>query len=92
MLTGQRPDDASVRALETYLNTVVDHGTERLDVRGARHHRDAFGPCFGGDWRGRRIERSAAWWHRPALDMVFEIGSLDRAEADLRARLERGAA
>ncbi|MCO5176422.1 MAG: hypothetical protein M9890_05555 [Thermomicrobiales bacterium] len=27
----------------------------------------------------------------PALDMVFEISGLDRAEADLRARLERGA-
>jgi citrate synthase len=26
MLTGERPDDAAVRGLETYLNTVVDHG------------------------------------------------------------------
>jgi len=26
MLTGEEPDDAAVRGLETYLNTVVDHG------------------------------------------------------------------
>jgi citrate synthase len=26
MLTGERPDEAAVRGLETYLNTVVDHG------------------------------------------------------------------
>ncbi|WP_255151551.1 citrate synthase/methylcitrate synthase [Halorarius halobius] len=26
MLTGEEPDDAAVRGLETYLNTVIDHG------------------------------------------------------------------
>jgi citrate synthase len=91
MLTGERQSDERVRALETYLNTVVDHGLNastfaaRTIIATGSDLVSAItgavgalkGPLHGGA-------------PGPALDMVFEIGSLDRAEADLRARLERG--
>src|SRR5262249_52033407 len=79
------------RGLETYLNTVCDHGfnastfTPRVlvsthlvivsDVTGAVGALK--GPLHGGA-------------PGPALDMVFEIGESDRAEALILAKLERG--
>ena len=91
MLTGVRPDEASVRALETYLNTVVDHGLN-ASTFAARviiaTHSDLVSAVTGavGALKGPLHGGAPG----PALDMVFEIGSLERAEADLRARLERG--
>jgi len=80
-----------VRALETYLNTVCDHGfnastfTARVIVSTRSDLVSAItgaigalkGPLHGGA-------------PGPALDMVFEIGSAERAEDILRAKLERG--
>jgi citrate synthase len=91
MLTGEEPGGEAVRALETYLNAVVDHGmnastfaarvivSTRSDVVSAIVGAIGAlkGPLHGGA-------------PGPALDVVFEIGSAGRAEAVLREKLERG--
>ena len=91
MLTGEEPGEEPVRALETYLNAVVDHGMNastfaarvivatRSDVVSAVVGAIGAlkGPLHGGA-------------PGPALDVVFEIGSAGRAEAVLREKLERG--
>jgi len=91
MLTGEVPSDEKVRALETYLNTVVDHGlnastfTARVITSTGSDLVSAVvgavgalkGPLHGGA-------------PGPALDMVFEIGEASRAEAYLRKKIEAG--
>jgi citrate synthase len=91
MLSGQAPDAERVRALETYLNTVVDHGlnastfTARVITSTGSDLVSAVvgalgalkGPLHGGA-------------PGPALDMVFEIGEASRAEEVLRRKIERG--
>ncbi len=91
MLTGDVPTDERVRGLETYLNTVVDHGlnastfTTRVIMSTGSDMVSAVvgalgalkGPLHGGA-------------PGPALDMVFEIGAIEKAEAYLRAKLEAG--
>jgi citrate synthase len=91
MLTGEEPGAEAVRALETYLNTVADHGmnastfaarvivSTRSDVVSAVVGAIGAlkGPLHGGA-------------PGPALDVVFEIGNPDRAEAVLRERLASG--
>jgi citrate synthase len=91
MLDGVEPDAERVRGLETYLNTVSDHGlnastfTARVIVSTRSDLISAItgavgalkGPLHGGA-------------PGPALDMVFEIGTAERAEAVLRAKLDRG--
>ena len=92
MLSGDEPDAERVRGLETYLNTVVDHGlnastfTARVITSTGSDLVSAVvgaigalkGPLHGGA-------------PGPALDMVFEIGEASRAEALLRAE-DRSAA
>ncbi|RLT41759.1 MAG: citrate synthase/methylcitrate synthase [Chloroflexi bacterium] len=91
MLNGEGPTAAQARGVETYLNTVIDHSfnastfTARVITATASDLVSAItgavgalkGPLHGGA-------------PGPALDMVFEIGQADRAEAYLRAKLERG--
>jgi citrate synthase len=91
MLSGETPSGERVRGLETYLNTVIDHGlnastfTARVIISTQSDMVSAIvgalgalkGPLHGGA-------------PGPALDMVFEIGQAERAEAYLRAKLERG--
>jgi citrate synthase len=91
MLNGQPPDEDRVRGLETYLNTVIDHGlnastfTARVIVSTGSDLVSAVvgaigalkGPLHGGA-------------PGPALNMVFEIGDASRAEPVLRAKIERG--
>jgi citrate synthase len=91
MLTGEIPSAAQVRGLETYLNTVVDHGLNastfaaRVIIATDTDLTSAVvgaigalkGPLHGGA-------------PGPALDMVFEIGELAQAEPYLRAKLEAG--
>jgi citrate synthase len=91
LMTGEEPAPERVRGLETYLNTVSDHGlnastfTARVIVSTQSDVVSAItgavgalkGPLHGGA-------------PGPALDMVFEIGSPERAEAVLREKLERG--
>ncbi|MGB3635910.1 MAG: citrate synthase/methylcitrate synthase [Rubrobacteraceae bacterium] len=91
MLTGEVHDAEHARALETYLNTVVDHGmnastfaarviiSTRSDIVSAVVGAIGAlkGPLHGGA-------------PGPALDVVFEIGEKDRAEPYLRQKIEDG--
>ena len=91
MLSGEVPDPERVRGLETYLNTVIDHGlnastfTARVITSTGSDLVSAVvgalgalkGPLHGGA-------------PGPALDMVFEIGDASRAEALLRKKIEAG--
>lgn len=91
MLTGTEPGPATVRGLETYLNTVSDHGlnastfTARVIISTQSDMVSAItgaigalkGPLHGGA-------------PGPALDMVFQIGEASMAEAFIRAKLDRG--
>jgi len=90
-LSGAEPSCERARALETYLNTVCDHGlnastfaarvivSTRSDVISAITGAVGAlkGPLHGGA-------------PGPALQMVFEIGSPERAESVIRAKLDRG--
>ncbi|HSS50347.1 MAG TPA: citrate/2-methylcitrate synthase, partial [Thermoanaerobaculia bacterium] len=91
MLSGEEPPTERARGLETYLNTVSDHGlnastfTARVIVSTRSDLISAItgavgalkGPLHGGA-------------PGPALDMVFEIGTPERAEPVLREKLARG--
>jgi citrate synthase len=91
MLTGDVPDPERVRGLETYLNTVIDHGlnastfTARVITSTGSDLVSAVvgalgalkGPLHGGA-------------PGPALDMVFAIADASRAEEVLRRKLEAG--
>jgi len=91
MLDGATPDQERARALETYLNTVVDHGlnastfTCRVITSTGSDLVSAIvgaigalkGPLHGGA-------------PGPALEMVFEIGDASRAEEVLRRKIEAG--
>jgi citrate synthase len=91
MLDGTTPDKERTRALETYLNTVVDHGlnastfTCRVIISTGSDLVSAIvgaigalkGPLHGGA-------------PGPALEMVFEIRDASRAEEFLRRKLEAG--
>lgn len=91
MLTGEEPSEGQVRALNTYLNTVIDHGlnastfTARVIISTQSDMISAIvgaigalkGPLHGGA-------------PGPALDMVFEIGTAEKAESYLRQKLSSG--
>jgi citrate synthase len=91
MLTGAEPHRELVRGLNVYLTTVSDHGlnastfTARVITSTGSDFVSAVtgaigalkGPLHGGA-------------PGPALDMVFEIGSAERAEAVLREKVARG--
>lgn len=91
MLSGREAPDTFVRALDTYWNTVADHGlnastfTARVIVSTESDVVSAVtgavgalkGPLHGGA-------------PGPALNLVFEIGTADRAETFLRQKLARG--
>jgi citrate synthase len=91
MLSGASPSDAQARAMETYWNTVVDHGlnastfTARVIIS---TDSDLVSAVVGaiGALKGPKHGGAPG----PALDMVFEIGQPERAEAVMRAKLERG--
>lgn len=91
MLTGEVPDAEHERGLETYLNTVIDHGlnastfTCRVITSTGSDLVSAIvgaigalkGPLHGGA-------------PGPALETVFEIGHASRAEEVLRGKIESG--
>ncbi len=91
MLSGTEPHAELVRGMETYLNTVVDHGlnastfTARVIASTGSDLVSAItgavgalkGPLHGGA-------------PGPALDMVFEIGDASRAEEVLRRKITNG--
>jgi len=91
VLGGDVPDPERVRGLETYLNTVIDHGlnastfTARVITSTGSDLVSAIvgalgalkGPLHGGA-------------PGPALDMVFEIGDASRSTEVLRRKIEAG--
>lgn len=91
MLHGEIPDENRVRALTTYLNTVIDHGmnastfTARVIVSTRSDFISAVtgaigalkGPLHGGA-------------PGPVISMLEAIGDTDNAESYLRAKLESG--
>jgi citrate synthase len=91
MLTGSEPPPERVRALETYMNTVSDHGLNastfvaRVIISTASDLYSAIvgaigalkGPLHGGA-------------PGPALELVFEAGTAANAEPILRSHLDRG--
>jgi citrate synthase len=91
MLSGEVPSEERARALETYLVATSDHGmnASTFAARVIVSTRSDFvsavtgavgalkGPLHGGA-------------PGPALDMVFEIGKVERAEPYLREKLESG--
>jgi len=91
MLTGSRPSDARTRALETYLNTVIDHGLNASTFAArviVSTESDVISAIVGaiGALKGPLHGGAPG----PALDMVFEIGRAANAEPFMRAKLDRG--
>ena len=91
MLTGEVPSDERVRGLETYLNTVVDHGLNASTFTArviASTDSDLVSAITGaiGALKGPLHGGAPG----PALDMVFEIGDASRAEEVLRKKIESG--
>ena len=60
MLRGEEPTEEAARALETYFNTVVDHGVNNSTFTGARHRQHPLGLGLGGGGRDRRAQGSLA--------------------------------
>jgi citrate synthase len=90
-LFGDEPTEARARALETYLNTVCDHGLNASTFAArviVSTQSDVISAITGavGALKGPLHGGAPG----PALQMVFEIGSPERAEAVIRAKLERG--
>ncbi len=90
-LSGSEPTPERARALETYLNTVCDHGLNastfaaRVIVSTKSDVISAIGGAVGA-LKGPLHGGAPG----PALDMVFEIGKPERAEAVIRGMLDRG--
>ena len=91
MLSGRRPPEARARALDTYFNTMVDHGmnastfTARVITSTRSDLKSAVVGALGalkGPLHGGAPE--------PALTMLQEIGVPGRAEPFIRNVLERG--
>jgi citrate synthase len=90
-LTGEIPAPERTRALETYLNTVCDHGFNASTFTArviASTGSDVISAVTGavGALKGSLHGGAPG----PALDMVFEIGKAERAEPYLREKLSRG--
>jgi citrate synthase len=91
MLRGERPADEHVRALDTYLNTVIDHGLNASTFTArviASTGSDVVSALVGalGALKGPLHGGAPG----QALDMVFEIGTPERADPMIRAKLEQG--
>jgi citrate synthase len=91
MLSGEEAASERVRGLETYLNTVVDHGLNASTFAArviASSGSDLVSAVVGaiGALKGPLHGGAPG----PALDMVFEIGDASRAEEYLRAKIASG--
>jgi citrate synthase len=90
-LFGTEPTVDRSRALDTYLNTVCDHGLNASTFAArviASTRSDLLSAITGavGALKGPLHGGAPG----PALDLVLEIGAPERAESVLRAKLERG--
>jgi citrate synthase len=91
MLSADSPSEERVRGLETYLNTVVDHGLNASTFAArviASTNSDFVSAITGaiGALKGPLHGGAPG----PALDMVFEIGDAARAEEVLRRKIGSG--
>jgi len=91
MLTGSEPPPERARALETYLNTVSDHGLNastfvaRVIISTDSDLVSAITGAIGA-LKGPKHGGAPG----PALELVFESGTAENAEPVLRAHLDRG--
>jgi len=88
---GEVPEEAAVRALDTYLATVIDHGANASTFAArviVSTRSDLISAVVGalGALKGPLHGGAPG----PALDMVFEIATPERAEPVLRAKLAAG--
>lgn len=91
MLDGKVPTPERERALNTYLNTVIDHGlnastfTARVIIA---THSDMISAIVGaiGALKGPLHGGAPG----PALDMVLDIATPERAESVIRSKLDAG--
>jgi citrate synthase len=90
-LDGERPDDAAARALDAYFVVGAEHGfnastfTARVIISTHSDVASAVAGAIGalkGPWHGGAPSE--------VVDQLHEIGSVDQAEAWIRATLERG--
>jgi citrate synthase len=91
MLDGEEPAEARVRGLETYMNTVIDHGFNASTFAArviASTQSDMVSAVTGaiGALKGPLHGGAPG----PALDMVFEIGEKENAKNIIRGKLENG--
>lgn len=91
MIHGRVPNPEEVRGLETYLNTVVDHGLNASTFAArviTSTGSDLVSSVVGaiGALKGPLHGGAPA----PALDMILGVGEARRAEAILRQKLESG--
>lgn len=91
MLTGSEPPPERARALETYLNTVSDHGLNASTFVACviiSTDSDLVSAITGaiGALKGPKHGGAPG----PALELVFESGTAENAEPVLRAHLDRG--
>lgn len=91
LISGEIPSPARVRALETYLVTVCDHGTNASTLAArviVSTRSDLLSAVVGaiGALKGPLHGGAPG----PALEMVFDIGQAERAEPYLRAKLAAG--
>ena len=91
MLTGEVPDEASVRGLETYLNTVVDHGLNASTFTArciASTESDIVSAVTGavGALKGPLHGGAPG----PVLEMLIEIHESGDPETAVRERLDAG--
>jgi citrate synthase len=90
-MTGEEPNDAQVRGLETYLVTVTDHGmnastfTTRVIASTAS---DMVSAVTGGIGALKGPLHGGA--PGPALDMIEQIGTADRADDWIRDAVHHG--
>jgi citrate synthase len=90
-MTGEEPDPAKVRGLETYFVTVTDHGmnastfTTRVIASTAS---DMVSAVVGGIGALKGPLHGGA--PGPALDMIEEIGTPDRAEVWMKTAISKG--
>jgi citrate synthase len=90
-LSGAEPSAERARAVETYLNTVCDHGLNASTFAArviVSTQSDVISAITGavGALKGPLHGGAPG----PALDMVFDIATPERAEPVIRAKLDRG--
>jgi len=88
---GTDPDPEFVKALDTYLCTVSDHGMNASTFTArviTSTNSDIFSAITGAIGALKGPAHGGA--PGPALDMVFEIGQPENAEKVIRAKLEAG--